>query len=396
VSDGEWAWLEVHAGVGARDCKNRPVELWGITFDITAELMRREGEKAERAKLFDELERSEIERAKKAYEITEHIPIGTYTMVLMPGETIGKFDFMSRRFLEITGLERQEAADDPLKAFECVHPEYRQQWIEKNAEAFSARMPFREEALLEVNGKQTWIVAESSPRVTVDGVWVWEGVIQDITLQKDAEQRLLLATEELVQAARTTGQYFERQKMLQDLHDGFANQLALAKLRLDRGASTVDECKQVISGCLDTLRDLYSYLEAPIVSFLELMLNIERRFSKELENENIGFSWSADLTEGVEFEPRQAIEISRILQESISNALRHANARTITVECRQDCDMISIVVQDDGKGFDQENICAGRGLTNMRRRADSQGWRLEMLTGPEKGTRIVLTTALSS
>jgi PAS domain-containing protein len=109
---------------------------------------------------------SVAERAleRTAYELTENMPAGTYTMVLEPGAELARFSFMSSRFLEYTGLEREEALSDPMKAFACVHPEDFDEWVRKNAECFEKRVPFSEECRVVVRGEVRWILAESVPR----------------------------------------------------------------------------------------------------------------------------------------------------------------------------------------------------------------------------------------
>ena len=101
--------------------------------------------------------------------LTEAIPVGTYTMVLRPGAELASFEFMSERFLELTGLKREEALADPLKGFACVHPEDFDEWVRLNAEAFSNRTPFFGQTRLVVNGEVRWITAESVPRTLADG-----------------------------------------------------------------------------------------------------------------------------------------------------------------------------------------------------------------------------------
>lgn len=128
--------------------------------------------------------------AMTALNLTEAIPVGTYTMVLEPGSSMAQFRFMSERFLELTGLRRQEALADPLKAFACVHPDDFDAWVQLNAEAFANKRPFFGETRLVVNGQVRWITAESTPRDLPDGGTVWEGVLIDVTERIEAQEKL--------------------------------------------------------------------------------------------------------------------------------------------------------------------------------------------------------------
>jgi len=127
---------------------------------------------------------------KTAFELTENIPVGTYTMVQPPGGGMGQFRFLSRRFLEMTGLDRESAVADPMNAFACVHPADREEWVRKNVYVFEHKLPFCEECRIVVHGKIRWIRAESAPRDLSDGSVVWEGVLTDITAQREAEAKI--------------------------------------------------------------------------------------------------------------------------------------------------------------------------------------------------------------
>jgi PAS domain S-box-containing protein len=133
---------------------------------------------------------SGYELVKTAYELTENIPVGTYTMVQPGGGGMAYFAFMSSRFLELTGLTRQEAASDPLKGFACVHPEDYDDWVVLNVQAFENKTPFYGETRVIVKGEVRWITAESIPRTLSDGSTAWEGVLADITDRKITEEKL--------------------------------------------------------------------------------------------------------------------------------------------------------------------------------------------------------------
>lgn len=142
---------------------------------------------------------------RTAYEITESIPVGTYTMVLPPAGGMGRFSFMSRRFLELTGLDRETVAADPFTAFACVHPDDYDEWVRKNAEVFAAKKSFFGECRIIVRGEVRWITAESSPRDLPDGSTVWEGVLIDVTDRKLAEEALVTANRNMRLAADAAG-----------------------------------------------------------------------------------------------------------------------------------------------------------------------------------------------
>ena len=146
-----------------------------------------------------ELAAARASLADSALAITAAIPVGTYTMVQPPDGGLASFSFMSDRFLQICGLEREAAAADPLQAFACVHPDDYDAWVQLNVETFERKKPFYGECRVVAEGEVRWISAESVPRDLPDGSTVWEGVLIDITAQKEAllqleKERTLLNT----------------------------------------------------------------------------------------------------------------------------------------------------------------------------------------------------------
>lgn len=150
--------------------------------------------RATEAELAAERRRNE----QTAYALTENMPAGAYTMVLRPGAEMAEFAFLSRRFLEMLELTREEAVGDPSTVFSRVHPEDHAGWLKKNAEAFARKAPFSGEARIIAHGETRWIRAESVPRDLEDGTTIWEGFIVDVTELKEAERRL----REVIDAAR--------------------------------------------------------------------------------------------------------------------------------------------------------------------------------------------------
>lgn len=137
---------------------------------------------------------------KTAYEVTKHIPVGTFTMALAPGASLPVFSFMSDRFLAMTGTTMEEARQDPRKVLARLHPEDREVWTKHGARMIAAKAPFRGEARWQVEGGVRWVTAEAVPRDLPDGTTVWEGVLIDITEQKDAEVKLRESQRELADA----------------------------------------------------------------------------------------------------------------------------------------------------------------------------------------------------
>jgi len=391
VRGGGWIWLQVHAGISERDAEGRPTALSGVSFDITAEMEERARAQQEKELLSAELAEARAALERTAYDLTEHITVGTYTMVLKPGQELAHFGFMSSRFLEITGLTRQEAQENPRSAFGCVHPEDFDEWVRKNERAFVNRERFREETRLLVDGKVRWVVAESVPRALEDGSWIWEGVIQDITSQKLAEQALQETTQALIESTRSRTRTEERQRILQDIHDGFGNQLAIGKLRLRRGAGSAAEVERILEDCLDDLKLLFASLDAEGDGLFSVLVTMMERLEKRVRLLPVTLDWDIEASADTRLEARAMLQAARIVQEAIANAVCHSRAGRIEITCHVGDGGDCLVIADDGTGFDTGVPQTGRGLANMRRRADEEYWDLEISSTPDGGgTRVRL------
>jgi two-component system sensor histidine kinase UhpB len=85
------------------------------------------------------------------------------------------------------------------------------------------------------------------------------------------------------------------------------------------------------------------------------------------------------------------VAVYRIAQEALTNALRHARARTVTVELAIDLGRLRLEIRDDGCGFDpSRRRTSALGLLSMEERALALGGRLQVTAVPSQGTTIVL------
>ena len=90
-------------------------------------------------------------------------------------------------------------------------------------------------------------------------------------------------------------------------------------------------------------------------------------------------------------EPGREVQVLRIVQEALTNARKHSGARHIRVHVASDDVRATFSVTDDGRGFDPATLSeSGFGLSTMRERAESVDGRLEVDTGPGRGTRVLV------
>lgn len=321
---------------------------------------------------------------RTASELTENIPVGTYTMVQPPDGGIGRFAFMSRRFLDFCGLDAEESRRDPFRAFACVHPDDYVEWVRRNAEAFAMQRPFAGECRVVVAGEVRWISAESNPRPLPDGSTVWEGVLIDITRQKEAEAALAEVREE--ERRRGEAQRRELEEKLRTSLSAAAvaheikqplgrmlleTQMAIERLRgaplrrahaEDYLADMLAESRHVadmLGRMKSLLRNVQS--EHAPVALAEIVASA-LLFSRPLLAEHGIELRTAGVDRCVQIQG-DAVQ----LQTAVNNLIRNAaeavvhvpsRHRTISVELVVNEDRAEIIVGDSGPGMSPEQIAA--------------------------------------
>jgi len=219
---------------------------------------------------------------------------------------------------------------------------------------------------------------------------------------KFKQEKMILQTE--IEIQEQTFQFISM-----EIHDNITQVLSLAKLHLNcleltRNAENItrlENSKDLISKSLIDLSNLSKSLDSDIIESHGLIHAVEyeierwKKFSKNTINLEV--STSVQL-----MDKQKELLIFRIIQEALSNVMKHAEATLLNVHIQKDGENLVITVRDNGNGFDSakvyENKKAGQmaGLKNMRQRAESLKGELEIISFPGKGSNIVVSIPLSS
>jgi signal transduction histidine kinase len=188
----------------------------------------------------------------------------------------------------------------------------------------------------------------------------------------------------------------ERQRIMQDMHDGLGSQLLTSLAAVERGALDSKGMAQVLRDAMDDMRLSIDTLSPGREGLLEALGNLRYRLEPRFRAAGIELKFSyRDVPERLDVAAEDALQILRVLQESLTNVLKHARARQVRVEISlaRDPARFVLAVADDGGGFDPASPAAGRGLSGMRRRAQQIRASLEVASGA-RGTRITLAYPL--
>ena len=210
-----------------------------------------------------------------------------------------------------------------------------------------------------------------------------------LNLSLQQSQARLLALER-AQATRT-----ERERMQRDLHDGLGAQLVSALAVAEREPHDSAAVQRSLRGALGELRGAVDSLDGEALPLSEVLGTLRSRIEPLLSGTGTELRWRvANLEAPLSLAPQQGVHLLRIVQEAIANTVKHASARTVEVACgeaeRGGRRAAYVEVRDDGCGIEPGAV--GRGLSNMRSRADQLGGEIE-LESSGAGTRVVLWLA---
>jgi signal transduction histidine kinase len=197
----------------------------------------------------------------------------------------------------------------------------------------------------------------------------------------------------------------ERTRLSRELHDGLAQDLWLAKLKIGRLSATNDlgpEARAVcddLAGAIDAgLADARQAVMAlrlgsePAVSLRELMAHYVDDFADRF-GLRAEFECEGELPQ---LTPRAEAELLRIAQEALNNIVRHADATVVRVRACVVDSQLELVVGDNGIGFEPSEVRKGCfGLASMRERALIIGGELTIDSRPQDGTRVSVSVPLS-
>jgi signal transduction histidine kinase len=189
----------------------------------------------------------------------------------------------------------------------------------------------------------------------------------------------------------------ERQRIMQDMHDGLGSQLLTSLAAVERGALDPKGMAQVLRDAMDDMRLAIDTLSPGREGMLEALGNLRYRLEPRFRAAGIELRFAyRELPEQLEIPADDALQILRVLQEALTNVLKHAGARRVHAEftLQREPRRFVLAVADDGGGFDPASPAAGRGLSGMRRRAGRIGATLDVASGAT-GTRVALSYPLA-
>lgn len=368
------------------------------------------------------VERKRAEGALRDSEMQMRAIANLVPDLLWRSDAQGQAQWYSERWFDYTGLPEALALGQGWAGI--IHPEdlpaTQRQW----QAAVRRRRPYRfEHRLRRHDGEYRWFLSRAAPLFDTNGrVQQWFGSVTDIHEQRYArellEQRVKERTRELERAGELRRQLLARVETLQDderrriareLHDSLgqllsALLLSIAGLRQRLGDAAV-------AGHLGKLQQLLETADHELdrIVFTLRPTALEDSGLADAVAAYVG-TWSGlcgqpvDLLvnglQGQRLPARVEAAVFRVIQEALNNVAKHAQARNVSVVLERLGGELVASVEDDGAGFDTEQVAAADGsrpswgLLGMRERVEALDGSFDIESRPGQGTTVLLRVPL--
>lgn len=212
----------------------------------------------------------------------------------------------------------------------------------------------------------------------------------------ERQTQLQLSYDKLHNYEAEQARSLERQRLIREMHDGIGSTLIASLALIEREQVGQQAIANLLREAVDELRLTIDSLEPVAGDLITLLANLRYRLGPRLERLGLDVDWRmAEVPELPWLDAAAALQILRIVQESITNIIKHAHARRIRIETCVDAEL-RIVIADDGVGFPAAphvSAYAGRGLGHIRHRAAQIGANVDIRSGPS-GTAVTLRLPL--
>jgi two-component system sensor histidine kinase UhpB len=235
--------------------------------------------------------------------------------------------------------------------------------------------------------------------------------IRDITLRNKAEEKLKHSYEEIRRLASHLQDVREEERLIisREIHDQLGQQLTVMKMDInwlkkrlvlttnEAAQEKLEELNAMVDETIKTVRKIAADLRPSLLDDLGLGAAIEWYVNEFEKRAGIAAQYT-DLNEEVSLSIASKTGLFRIVQESLTNVARYAQAKNVLVNLEKRDEQLLLTIQDDGIGFDQEKIAVKKtlGIVGMRERTAMMGGSYEISSTPGKGTTVIVHVPLVS
>ena len=340
--------------------------------------------------------------------IAGNVPGLVFRLERASAEQAVEFAYISEASQELVGYPAAELqrADRGIRSL--VHPEDQASYRRTQDAALLGDSDWQWQGrILTRAGQLRWADIKATARRLGAGRVVWDGIVWDITENKQVELELADSRARLRELAAHLESVREEEKarIAREVHDELGQVLTVLKLetamcelafagQVEGLDERLGSMKKLIAQLFQLVRDVATALRPPILdagiaSAIEWQV---RRFEARTQ-----IPCLVEVPDNLlPLSDAKAIGLFRILQEALTNVMRHAGAHSVQVYLRVEEGELCLCVIDDGKGFAPEQRKAGQsfGLVGMQERVFMLGGRLQIDSQPGEGTTLLARVAL--
>ncbi|MGG3468339.1 ATP-binding protein [Neobacillus pocheonensis] len=215
----------------------------------------------------------------------------------------------------------------------------------------------------------------------------------EITGRKLVEQELQKMMTTIIEV-----QEEERKRLSRNLHDGigqnlYSHLITINRLHSEMEHPLLEQMQNEATQLIEEIREISWELRPSVLDDLGLVPAIRSFLSRYSEHYNIDVFFECVLNRRLPISIE--LTIYRIIQEALTNIRKYAEVAEAGVTVREMDDAVRVMVEDQGKGFDQSKHTSGVGLFSMDERARAVNGQLSISSSPGKGTKIILEVPLS-
>jgi PAS domain S-box-containing protein len=375
--------IVAEAGQTKFDARQRPLFIVGTLLDVT-EIRRKEQVLGESEDRF-------------------HALIDAAPVMMWMADVNKLCTTFNRGWLAFTGRKIEEEIGNGW--VDGVHPDDLQSCFKVYVEAFDARLSFTMEyRLRRHDGQYRWIRDDGSPRFLPDGTFAgYIGCCLDI------HDRKALSLERIELARRLmSAQEAERRRIARELHDGIGQEIALLGIQMQRALNStssesnqknppIQQFSEKLSAIGVHVGRLSHQLHSSELEYLGLSVAITKLCRELSEESPIKVTCNCSNIPA-ELDNDVALTFLRLVQESLHNVAKHSGAKSVQVDLTGTPEELSLIVHDDGVGFDvkKSKTAAGLGLISMRERTNLIGGEFAIDSTVGAGTTIRARAPLAS
>lgn len=254
------------------------------------------------------------------------------------------------------------------------------------------------------DGQYYWVHSTIVPFLAKNGKpYQFVVIHNEITKRKEMEEALSSLPQRILAAQES-----ERERIALDIHDDLGQSLATLKMLFQANFSdnqslsqkSFRETIEYLDSIINKTRHIASALRPSTLDVLGLQSSLKTLFADFRKNKDLKLRVRMNALSGIVFKG-DVINFYRVIQEALTNIIKHANARHVGIDFSRQGDRLVMKIKDDGGGFSYEDHRRdsaddlGLGLSTMQERASLLGGQFQLQSSPGKGTVITLAVPVT-